>query len=90
MLLLVYLLLGAINTGIRLWLIIRWKIGSWPGMRWKAFWLTFYIIEQTLIWPLEILLSIAMYIFACVNTEKYVDVVVDIIDTITEEYDDYD
>lgn len=88
MLLLVYLLLGAVNTGIRLWLIIRWKIGSWPGMRWKSFWLTVYIIEQTLIWPLEILCSIAMCIFESVNKEKYIDVVVNLIDLVTEEYDD--
>ncbi len=88
MLLLVYLLLGAVNTGIRLWLIIRWKIGSWPGMRWKSFWLTVYIIEQTLIWPLEILLSIAMCIFESVNKEKYIDLVNNLIDLVTEEYDD--
>jgi hypothetical protein len=53
-----YLALGVINTLVRLWFIIRYKIGCDQGIRWKVFFLTEFIIEQILIWPINLIVSI--------------------------------
>ena len=53
-----YLALGVINTLVRLWFIIRYKIGCDQGIRWKIFFLTEFIIEQILIWPINLIVII--------------------------------
>lgn len=83
-----YLIIGAVLTLIRLWIIVRFKIGSWTGYRWKALWLTIFIIENIVIWPIETVYWIGLLIWSKVNPEKYEDFICDYFDIVCEEDDD--
>lgn len=61
----IYFGLGMIITIIRLWVIIKFKIGL-DGRRWKVFWLTALCFETITLWPIDLVMyAIYLIVLYC-------------------------